>query len=191
MRFRTAALATTALGLSLISLTPSQAFAAPLPTEQTAAAGAEAPAPQRGPGVVNSALDAQLFYQLLIGEIAARDGDLGTAYQLYLEGAKRQRSAQLFRKSVDIALAGRAGEQALSAARAWRTALPDDRDAAEFTAQILMALGRYDEVAEPVQAMLRNSAPNMLPGLLTGLPRSFMRISDRARAAQLIDEVTE
>jgi tetratricopeptide (TPR) repeat protein len=178
---------TAGLIVALGALTsPAQAAPEPeAPNDSTASR------PLRGPDVVNSSLDAQLFYQLLIGEIAARDGDLGTAYQLYLEGAKRQRSAQLFRKAVDIALAGRAGEQALTAARAWRTALPQDRDAAEFSAQILMALGRYDEMAEPVRAMLRNSPPGMLPGLLTGLPRSFLRISDRQRAAQLIDETTE
>src|SRR6218665_2923439 len=41
--------------------------------------------PERGPLVRNSSLDGNLFYQLLIGEIQARDGDFGTSYQLYFE----------------------------------------------------------------------------------------------------------
>ena len=96
------------------------------------------------PPVNNSAMDATLFYQVLISEIQVRQGDLGTAYQIYLDAAKRLRSAQLFHKSVEYALQGRAGEQALIAARAWRQALPQDRQAAEYAAQILIALGRPD-----------------------------------------------
>ncbi len=152
------------------------------------AALAEAPKIE---AIQNSKLDAPLFYQLLVGEIHARQGDLGTAYQLYLDAAKRQPDAQLFQKAVDFALAGRAGEQALSAARAWRQAFPNQREPAEYTAQILIALGRHDEVAEPVRAMLRLSPTAALPGLMFGLNRSLQRISDRQVAAEVVDEITQ
>ncbi len=142
------------------------------------------------PPVNNSAMDATLFYQVLISEIQARQGDLGTAYQIYLDAAKRLRSAQLFHKSVEYALQGRAGEQALIAARAWRQALPQDRQAAEYAAQILIALGRPDEAADPIKAMLRLTPTATLPQVLGGLPRSLTRIADRKVLAQVVDEAS-
>ena len=140
--------------------------------------------------VRNSVMDATLFYQLLISEIQVRQGDLGTAYQLYLDAGKRLQNPQLLQKAVDYALQARAGEQALAAAKAWRQALPESREAAEYTAQILMALGRYDEVAEPIRSVLRLTPPQALPSGLIGLPRSLGRISDHKAAAQIIDDAT-
>jgi len=142
------------------------------------------------PPVENSAMDATLFYQVLISEIQVRQGDLGTAYQIYLDAAKRLRSAQLFHKSVEYALQGRAGEQALIAARAWRQALPQDRQAAEYAAQILIALGRPDEAADPIKAMLRLTPSATLPQVLGGLPRSLSRIADRKVLAQVVDDAS-
>ncbi|RZL11448.1 MAG: tetratricopeptide repeat protein [Rubrivivax sp.] len=142
------------------------------------------------PTVENSALDATLFYQLLISEVQARSGDLGTAYQLYLDAARRMRNSQLFQRSVDIALQARAGEQALSAAQSWRQTLPADRAAAEYTAQILMALGRTGELAEPLISLIEASPAPQRPQVIATLPRSLNRIPDRKAAAELIDKIT-
>lgn len=75
-----------------------------------AGAMAAAPAP-----VVNSPLDAPLFYQLMIGEMELRSGQAGTAYEVLLDAARRTRDEQLFRRAMDIALGARAGDQALAA----------------------------------------------------------------------------
>ena len=90
----------------------------------------------------NSALDAQLFYQLLIGEIELRSGEPGTAFQVMLDAARRTKDEQLFRRSVEIALQTRAGDSALAAARSWRAALPASADAHRYLVQILVALNR-------------------------------------------------
>ena len=70
----------------------------------SAALSAE-PAPPP-PSVLNSGL----FYQLLIGEIELQRGQVGNAYELYLDAARRTRDDQLFRRAVEIALQGRAGD---------------------------------------------------------------------------------
>ena len=56
-----------------------------------------------------SNLDAQLFYQLLIGEIELRGGQAGTAYEVVLDAARKTRDEQLFRHATEIALQARAG----------------------------------------------------------------------------------
>ena len=73
------------------------------------AGAAEPPSPK----VENSALDAPLFYQLLLSEIELRNGQAGTAYQLMLDAARRGKDEQLFRRATEIALQARAGDQAL------------------------------------------------------------------------------
>jgi len=150
------------------------------------AAAAEPPRPPE-----QSSLDGQLFYQLLIAEIQANGGDAGSAYQLYLDAARRHQNSQLYQRAVEIALRARAGEQALSAAKAWRQALPQSRDAAEFTSQILIVMGRPGELAAPLRALIQLTPTPQQPQVLASLPRSLARLSDRQVAAQVIDEATQ
>jgi len=169
------------------------AWAAPA-VKPAAAMAASAPdtVPQEAPRAPEqSSLDGQLFYQLLIAEIQANGGDAGSAYQLYLDAARRHQSGQLYQRAVEIALRARAGEQALSAAKAWRQALPQSRDAAEFTSQILIVLGRPGELATPLRALIQLTPTPQQPQVLANLPRSLARLSDRQLAAQVIDEATQ
>lgn len=171
-----------------------QTQAAPIPTTEPAASPASPPAPpvppERGPGVVNSELDRNLFYQLLVGEIQIRQGDPGTGYQLYLEAARRTGSSQLYQRAVDIALQARAGEQALVAAQAWRTAFPREREASEYVAQILMALGRAPELVGPLQSIVRLAPDDQRAQIIASLPRTLSRLPDRRAVAEVIDQTT-
>ena len=132
-----------------------------------------------------------MFYQVLIAEIQANAGDPGSAYQLYLEAARRHKNAQLFQRAVEIALRARAGEQALAAAKAWRQALPQSRPAAEFQSQILIALGRTNEIAEALRNLIQLTPAPQQPQVITNLPRIVSRLSDKQASARIIDEATE
>ncbi len=140
--------------------------------------------------IQNSTLDAQLFYQLLISEARLKQ-DPGYAYQLYLQLAKQQKSSQLFQRSVDIALLARAGEQALAAARTWHQTLPEDKQASEYTAQILLALNRPQSLVEPLRSIIQLTPQPQRPQALAGLVRSLTRIADRKAIIKLVDEVTQ
>jgi len=155
-------------------------------TEQPASTVSSAATPSK----VSSSMDGQLFYQLLIAELQANSGDAGTAYQLYLDAAKRQQSNQLYQRAVEIALQARAGEQALTAAKAWRQALPQSREASEFTAQILLALGRTNELAAPLRTLIQLTPAPQQPQVISTLPRTLARLSDRKAAAQVIEDAT-
>src|SRR4029079_15802122 len=102
----------------------------------------QAPGSSAAQSVTNSALDAPLFYQLMIGETELREGGAAAAYEVCLDAARRTRDAQLFRRATDIALQSHAGDQAVTAARAWRNTLPQSTDAARYLVQILIALNR-------------------------------------------------
>ena len=137
----------------------------------------------------NSALNGPLFQQLLIGEIEFREGDLAAAYQLILDAARRTKDEQLFRRATEIASQGRAGDEALAAVKAWRQSIPDSVEALRFQVQLLVQLNRTDEVTEPLQTMLKITAPEQRSSLIAALPRFLARSSDRNQAAELIEQV--
>lgn len=74
--------------------------------------------------VQNSPLTATLFYQLLLGELNLIGDEPGAAYSLILDAARKQRSTQLYRRAVEVALQARSGDAALTAARTWAQDLP-------------------------------------------------------------------
>lgn len=139
---------------------------------------------------LRSALDAPLFYELLLGEIELRSGNLGQAFQPILDAARRTHDERLYLRAVEIAVRAQAGEQALSAAKAWRTALPQSRTACEYVAQILLALNRPNETVEPLRAAINLTPASIRSGAVASVPRFMARIPDHKQAAQLIDEIT-
>jgi tetratricopeptide (TPR) repeat protein len=138
-----------------------------------------------------SELDSQLFYQLLIGEIELRSGEAGTAYEVVLDAARRTKDEQLFRRATDIALQARAGEQALTAAKAWRTDLPESLDAHRYVIQLMIALNRVADTAEPLGSLLKITPEAERPAVIMSLPRFFLRASDRKQVAGLLQQVLQ
>ena len=159
--------------------------------QQAAPAAPPASAAQAQPPVVNSNLDAPLFYQLLIGEIELGAGQVGNAYQIMLDAARRSRDEQLFRRATEIALQARAGEQALAATRAWRTARPESLEAIRLQLQILLSLNRLDELAEPLQALIAATPAAERAAVIGALPRFLMRTADKRQAATLLEQVLQ
>ena len=135
-----------------------------------------------------SSLDAPLFYQILIGEIELRQGEPGAAFEVILDAARRTRDDGLFKRAVDIALQGRAGDQALVAARAWRATRPESQDALRLQLQILLALNRPAEIAEPLRALLNFTPAAERNALIAVLPRFLQRSSDPKTVTLAIEE---
>lgn len=133
-------------------------------------------------------LDATLFYEILVGEIATREGDIGTGYALLLEAARRSNDERLYQRAADMALQGRAGDQALVAAQAWRQAWPRSRDAHRYALQILVALNRIEEVVEPLQDLVEQTPDIEKPAMLMALPQLLRGVADKAQAARVLQE---
>ncbi len=163
-------------------LAASQAPAASQAAPKTA--GPAAPTATISPAL----LDATLFYEILVGEIATREGDLGTGYALLLEAARRSNDERLYQRAADMALQGRAGDQALIAAQAWRKAWPRSRDAHRYALQILVALNRIEEVAEPLQDLVEQTPDIEKPAMLMALPQLLRGVADKAQAARVLQE---
>lgn len=151
---------------------------------------AQTPPPESEPEskVVNSALDAQLFYEILLGEMNAKGNEAATGFALLLDSARRTNDARLFQRAMEVALQARSGESALQAAQNWRLAQPDSREANRYVLQILIALNRINDTAEPLQRELAMTPLAQKPQALAAIVQIYKRVGDRAQAARLVEE---
>lgn len=133
-------------------------------------------------------MTAQIFYEVLMGELTLRSGDPGTSYALMLDSARRTRDPQLFQRATEIALQSRSGDAALAAARAWKQSIPDSRDARRLELQILIALNRLAETVEPLQAELAATPQIEKPVLMNVIARNYARASDKKLAASVVEQ---
>ena len=140
------------------------------------------------PAPVSSALNGELFYQLLLGEIQVRGDDPGAGFSLILDAARKTSDPRLYQRAVDIALQARSGESALQAARAWRQALPTSREANRYLLQILIGLNRIADTVEPLKRELATTDAKDRPIAIAGVPRYYSRASDKKLAATSVDQ---
>ncbi len=138
-----------------------------------------------------SGLDALLFYQLLIGEMELQNGRPGVAVEVLLDAARRSRDESLFQRAVEVAVQARAPDQALAAARAWRLSLPDSLMPLRYQVQLLAALGRTADAAEPVRSLLARTAPAERLGVMASLPRLFVRGAEARAGAEMLEQVLQ
>ncbi|MBC7681639.1 MAG: tetratricopeptide repeat protein [Ferruginibacter sp.] len=175
-RLATHGLATLALAMGGL-----QAFAQTAPDAPTDIVS-EAPPAQ-------SAMNGELFYIVLLGELNAAGGEPGIAYQWYLEGARKADDPTLYRRAVEIALQSRSGEAALQAARVWSKAEPASRDANRYVLQILLALNRVADTSEPLKTELAMAPDADRAAAITAIPPAYAQISDKKLAASVVEQV--
>jgi tetratricopeptide (TPR) repeat protein len=139
----------------------------------------------------NSNMDGELFYQLLLGELNAipgLGGSAGNSYSFILDAARRTNDAALYQRAVELAIANRAGEPALAAARAWKAAQPQSRDANLQVLQVLLALNRMPETAEPLRTQIQLTPAAERSSAISQIPRLYARATDKKAAALLVEQ---
>ena len=143
---------------------------------------------QDAPKVAQTALDAQLFYQLLLGEINAKESEPATGYSMILDAARKTNDPALYQRASDIALQSRSGDSALQAAQAWKRAFPESREANRYVLQILLALNRIAETPEMLRRDIVLAPASDRGAALGGIPRLYSRVSDKKQAASVVEQ---
>jgi tetratricopeptide (TPR) repeat protein len=146
------------------------------------------PEATRTAAVSNSGMDAELFYQLLLGELNVRSDEPGTGFALILDAARKTNDPELYQRAVDLAFQARSGDAALQAARAWKQAFPESREANRYVLQILVALNRVAESAEPLRAEIALAEPKDRAAVITVIPRNYARVADKKEAARVVEQ---
>ena len=152
------------------------------------AAAAHTAVPMAAPPEV---LTAELFYEILLGEISLQEGQTQTSYELMLDAARRSQQPQLYRRAIEIALQARSGEAALAAAHAWKQDHPSSREANRFVLQILVALNRIEASVEPLRQELAHTPDVQHIAALLSIPQFYARASDKALAATVVEQALQ
>ena len=149
-------------------------------------AGAQVPAE---PAPNNSQLDAELFYQLLVGELSAQSGDNGSAFSLFLDAARKTNSAGVYERAVQVATSARNGDAALQATQAWMRAVPGNIDANRYLVQILINMNRLPELVTPLKRNMALMVSGDKLATIEMLPRYFARVADRKQATLTLEQI--
>ncbi len=151
-------------------------------------AWAQPAAPQAESTPKKSALDATLFYQILLGELTTRQGSPGSGFSIMLDAARKSKDPALFQRSVDMALQARSGEAALQAAQSWKKEIPTATEASRYVLQILLALNRIEEAGKAVAVLLNELPLDEQPGAIVSIPRLFGVSQDKVLAAGVVEK---
>jgi tetratricopeptide (TPR) repeat protein len=147
-------------------------------------AGAEPDATAALPDVE---LTGALLYQIVAAEVALQRGEPGAAYAAYLSVARQTRDPRIARRAAEIAVAGRAGPQALEATTLWRELAPDSREARQAHALLLAGSGRLGEAEPLFAANLRESQQPAAE--FAQIQRALARVEDRTAAFATLERL--
>ncbi len=132
-------------------------------------------------------LTGPLLYQIVAAELALQRGDAGAAFATYLSVARQTRDARIARRAAEIAVAGRAGPQALEATALWRELAPGSREARQAHAFLLTGSGRLEEAEPLFAAGLHESAQPAAE--LAQIQRALARVDDRPAAFAMLERL--
>lgn len=123
--------------------------AVPVATETSVSGAPAAPAEVKG-------LKPELVYAVLLAELAAQRGKFVTAYQHYYFAAKTARDAKLALRATRIALFLKAQKQSLESARLWVSLEPDNDEAHQVVALLLLREGLPEQALEHFKRLLEH-----------------------------------
>jgi tetratricopeptide (TPR) repeat protein len=153
--------------------------------------GQASDADNRPTPIQNSAMDAPLFYELLIGEVEFHSGQAANGFEVVLNAARRTRDESLFRRAADMAVRAHSADRVLQAARAWRQAFPRSTEPLRLQVQVLLATQRLAEAAEPLRTLLVMLPERDRNTLLPALPAWVQRAAEGKPGQTLVEQALQ
>lgn len=132
----------------------------------------------------------QVVFGVVLAEVALARDKPQVAMAAYADLALKYNDPDIFRRTLEVAIANRQPELVLETAHLWVQRDPDSADALGALSATLILLGRFDE-AQPVEARyLAALTPPERAKALLNLPRQFSPQADAKAARQLVIAVT-
>lgn len=138
-----------------------------------------------------AALNAELFYEILVGEMAASQGALADAQALMMEAARTSGSEQLYRRATELAVQSRSGDRALRNARAWLDAYPESRRANRTVLQLLVAMNRIADSTSYLRREIELTPDEAKPATFLSITQLYNNASDKPLAADVVERALE
>ena len=185
--------------VTLTALLSACAVAPQKPADDAAAAAAEAPSAGAEDGLAAALpheeklpdveLTPDLLYKLTKAELDFKRGQWQSAYVSTMVLAQQTRDPRLARRSAEMALAAKQGNEALAAIRLWRELAPDSDEAVQYFLGFSV-LG--DDLTESEQVFAQRLAAAPVPSrglVMFQMQQYLLRARDKAAAFALMERV--
>jgi tetratricopeptide (TPR) repeat protein len=165
----------------------------------SACAGKPAPEAPRAPEPVAETaaplpkmdLTPEVLYNVLVGEIAGRRGEYGLSVRALSNAARETGDPRLAERATRAAIYSKRYAEALDTATMWVRLRPNDEDARESLATIMLALDRPDDAKVHFEKMLELAAPqNKLGHTYLRIAAVLARHENRTDALALMTGLT-
>lgn len=113
-----------------------------------------------------SALTGEVFYYLFSAEIAAQRGQIALSAALYTKAAEVTRDPRVAQQATRSAYYARDDKSAISAARLWNELEPENTEARQVLAALLVRIGKTTEAAEHFEYVLTHGKHSERQGFL-------------------------
>lgn len=133
-----------------------------------------------------SQLDAEMFYELLLGEMYAYRGEASASVELLLDAARRSGDEKVYQRAAQIALLSRSAQKAGMVAQAWKSAYPNSRQASRYMLQVLLSTNHGEETGDLLKQELASATSDDKLDLIRAIPSIYRRVSDRAAATRIV-----
>jgi len=133
-------------------------------------------------------LDAELFYELLLGEMYAYRGDAATSVELLLDAARRSGDEKVYQRSAQLALLSRSATRATQVAQAWKSAFPQSRAASRYMLQVMLSTNQGEETGPLLKQEIALAKPDEKLDWIRAISSIYRRLSDQELAARIVRE---
>ncbi len=155
----------------LVCIIVASSFIAACATTAPPTKAVVAPAAGGKPVLPKVELTRDILYNILLGEIAGQRGQLGVAVTALTRAAEKTRDPRLVERATLTAIYAKRYPEALRTARLWVELVPNNSDAHEALAVVLLATGNTDEATAAFKKVLR------IAGTGNSLRRRFVNIA--------------
>lgn len=111
-------------------------------------------------------LSGEILYYLFSAEIAAQRGQIGLSAALYTKAAEVTRDPRVAQQATRIAYYARDDKRAISAALLWNELEPQNLEARQVLAALLVRVGKTTEAAEHFEYVLNNGKHSERQGFM-------------------------
>ncbi|MBE9538386.1 MAG: tetratricopeptide repeat protein, partial [Proteobacteria bacterium] len=163
---------------------PDSASSAPVATKSAAKSTTSTPDLPEGE------FPPQVLYQLLVAELAGQRGEMGAAVANYLAAAKESQDPNIAERAARIAAYSQALREALDASLLWVKLAPENPEARQMAASLLLAFGRAPEAVVHFEQfiVLSTDKPNHGFMLIAG---QLARDKNAIAALSVMDKLIE
>lgn len=137
----------------------------------------------------NSALQADLLYLLMTGEIAGQRGQYEVALDSYLKAAEWSGDPRIAERAAQIALYLKQNDKALKAATLWIERDPENDSARKIAALLYLKKGLLDQAVDQLSALLSLEGGDV-EGALIDVAKLMSKEVEKADAFQVMDRLS-